>query len=295
MKNFFKHAGIALGSMLLFYAVQILASFAFMMGESMGMGAQLALSGRVELVQDPLQFSQLVNEVMMQTFWDYTDVLMLLIYAVLAAVFGALLYAERPDRPLRAARIVKPRGAAMLWASVALGLFVFYAVQGAMMLVPEDAPLMQEYIDAASALEMGKWAWVSFVVTVFGAPIVEELVFRGMIYRHLRMAMPRLGWLALVLQAVLFGMAHGQLLWAAFTFALALVLGLLYDYFDSLWPCILTHMFFNAANYIPFPFEPDAVGWVLMLLSALLLCAVVLLVLALYRRARPERFAAREA
>ena len=295
MKNFFKHAGIALGSMLLFYAVQILASFAFMMGESMGMGAQLALSGRVELVQDPLQFSQLVNEVMMQTFWDYTDVLMLLIYAVLAAVFGALLYAERPGRPLRTARIVKPRGAAMLWASVALGLFVFYAVQGAMMLVPEDAPLMQEYIDAASALEMGKWAWVSFVVTVFGAPIVEELVFRGMIYRHLRMAMPRLGWLALVLQAVIFGMAHGQLLWAAFTFALALVLGLLYDYFDSLWPCILTHMFFNAANYIPFLFEPDAVGWVLMLLSALLLCAVVLLVLALYRRARPERFAAREA
>ena len=292
MKRFFKHAGIALGCAALFYAIQMFASSAFLTGEAVGFGIQAGLSGGT--LPDALLLSERITEAVLQAFWDWSDVVILLTYLLALALFTALLYGERPERPLGAARVVKPRGMAMFWAPAALGLLVFYAVQGGMMLIPEDAPLMEQYIEAASSLEMGRWPWLSFVVTVIGAPVVEELIFRGMIYRHLKKAMPRLGWLALVLQAVIFGAAHGQLLWAAFTFALAIVLGLLYDYFDSLWPCILTHLCFNAANYIPFPFEPDAVGWVILLLSALLLAAVVMLVLALYHRARPERFAARE-
>ena len=293
MKRFFKHAGIALGCMALFYAIQLFASSAFLTGEAVGFGIQAGLSGGT--VPDAQLLSERITEAVLEAYWDWSDVVILLTDLLEIAFFVTLLYGERTARPLRAARIVRPRGMAMLWAPAALGLAVFYAVQGGMMLIPEDAPLMQQYVEAASSLEMGRWPWLSFAATVIGAPVAEELIFRGMIYRHLRKALPAgLGWLALVLQAVIFGMAHGQLLWAAFTFALALVLGLLYDYFDSLWPCVLTHLCFNAANYIPFPLEPDAVGWVILLLSALLLAAVVMLVLALYHRARPERFAARE-
>lgn len=42
---------------------------------------------------------------------------------------------------------------------------------------------------------------------VAGAPLAEELVFRGVIQSRLERAMPV--WIAIVLQAVLFGFIHG--------------------------------------------------------------------------------------
>lgn len=292
MKNFFKHAGIALGCAALFYAVQIAASTAFMLGETAGFSLQLIFSGGT--AAGMFQETQLFGDAMMQIYFDFSGLMMLLIDLTLLALGMALLYAERPDGPLAAARIVKPRGMAMLWAPAALGILVFYAVGSGLMLIPEDMPLMQQYIEASSAIDVGKWPWLSFVVTVIGAPVVEELFFRGLIYRHLKRAMPsRLVWLALILQAVIFGMAHGQLLWMAYAFVLGLVLGLVYDYFDSLLPCMLLHLCFNASNYIPFLAEPDATGMLILMLGSLLLSAVVMLGLVLYRRARPEQFAAR--
>ena len=68
---------------------------------------------------------------------------------------------------------------------------------------------------------------------------------------------------------------------------------MVYDYFDSLLPCMLLHLCFNASNYIPFLAEPDATGMLILMLGSLLLSAVVMLGLVLYRRARPEQFAAR--
>ena len=84
----------------------------------------------------------------------------------------------------------------------------------------------------------------------------------------------------------LFAIAHGQLLWMTYTFVLGVVFALLYDYFDSLWPCILAHLCFNGSNYLPFleNLSLEPVGWLIVLLASLLLCALTGLMLLLYRR-----------
>lgn len=91
----------------------------------------------------------------------------------------------------------------------------------------------------------------SVAVTVLGvvvAPLGEELFFRGFFYNALRQRLPFL--LALVLQAVVFGLVHpfgvpyaGAIAFAAMGFAL------LYEWRKTLLAPILLHAFMNSASF----------------------------------------------
>ena len=137
IRNFFTHTGVALGYFALFFVIQLWAGSLFMTGESLGLIAKLCTSsGFLYGAFDQQLLSLRVSEALMQAYWDFSDVVILLTYLALAGLFSAFLYAERPDRPLAAAHIRKPRSAVMLWAPVVLGLGLFYAVQAGMMLIP---------------------------------------------------------------------------------------------------------------------------------------------------------------
>lgn len=87
-----------------------------------------------------------------------------------------------------------------------------------------------------------------FVMTAVATPIIEELVFRGLIYTRMRKAMPKAA--AMILSSLAFGAAHSfgvQLVYAAL---LGVVLVLLYEKYNSLWVPILLHAGFNATNYL---------------------------------------------
>jgi membrane protease YdiL (CAAX protease family) len=77
------------------------------------------------------------------------------------------------------------------------------------------------------------------------APIAEELAFRGLLYNKLRQALPAS--LALVLQAVAFGMAHYPLAieFACAIGAVALMIGLFYEWRKTLVAPVLLHASIN--------------------------------------------------
>lgn len=81
-------------------------------------------------------------------------------------------------------------------------------------------------------------------------PLMEEVVYRGVIYGYLR---SRLGWpLGLVVQALLFTLVHanvyqGDWTMILFYFAFALGFGGLYQYYRSLYPAVVCH---GALNYL---------------------------------------------
>ncbi len=84
------------------------------------------------------------------------------------------------------------------------------------------------------------------LITVIGAPIVEELFFRGFVQRA---AVAQLGrWPGLLLTAGIFGLVHFQLLQFPALVAFGLVLGLLADRTGRLGPSILAHVAFNATT-----------------------------------------------
>ena len=75
------------------------------------------------------------------------------------------------------------------------------------------------------------------------APLVEEIVFRGLAYRRMkRYTRP---WIAAIISALLFGLYHMNVVQGVYAFFLGLLLIVVYEKFKSLWAPILFHA---AAN-----------------------------------------------
>lgn len=90
----------------------------------------------------------------------------------------------------------------------------------------------------------GGWILVLLVVVAFGAPIVEEMTYRGFLQGSFRRSMnPNL---ALVLVALLFAAVHFSVIEFPGLFAFALILGLCFEKSRGLALPIITHMAFNA-------------------------------------------------
>jgi membrane protease YdiL (CAAX protease family) len=84
------------------------------------------------------------------------------------------------------------------------------------------------------------------VLAVVVAPIVEEMLFRGILLPAL-MKKVGLG-AAVVANSILFALIHQHLPSLIPLFALALALSLLYVYSGSLWSAIILHALFNGIS-----------------------------------------------
>jgi len=94
------------------------------------------------------------------------------------------------------------------------------------------------------------WNVVLFVGVIVGAPVAEELVFRGCLLPMLAERM-RLAW-ALVIQAVLFSLIHGDPIGFLPRFVLGLAFGMLWIYSGSLWAGIFAHALNNGISAVVF-------------------------------------------
>jgi uncharacterized protein len=91
------------------------------------------------------------------------------------------------------------------------------------------------------------------------APMVEEVLFRGILYRAIKQyGYPRL---ALFGTALLFGAIH--LNWMTFfpLASLAVILALLYDRTNNLMAPIFAHSLFNAVNFFSFIYREELERW----------------------------------
>lgn len=98
------------------------------------------------------------------------------------------------------------------------------------------------------------------LVALVLAPVLEEIIFRGLLQTSLLSASPPpRRWSVIVIASAWFALAHGQP-WQVLPplFVLGLVLGWLYERTGNLLPCIVLHAVFNAIN----------VGWALWLMEA---------------------------
>lgn len=96
---------------------------------------------------------------------------------------------------------------------------------------------------------------VLFIITVTTlAPLVEELVFRGIMMHYAIKIMPdnsrsRLP-VAIIIQALFFGIYHGNLIQFFYAFIFAILFAVIDSKFNSLVPSILLHIIVNASLYV---------------------------------------------
>lgn len=121
-------------------------------------------------------------------------------------------------------------------------------------LLPEQ--WMTGYIEASSALT--NTGLVAFFSTVVVAPLVEEIIFRGLIQSRLSRAVP--GWLAVLLAAAIFGICHGEPVWMAYAFFLGAVFGFVAWRSGSILPTVVMHVVFNALGHFSTVLTEAGVG-----------------------------------
>lgn len=119
------------------------------------------------------------------------------------------------------------------------------------MIAEEFRIFYESYMEMMSSMTQD--AGMFTVAAIFGAPLIEELVFRAGPLVNFKGKMPT--WAALLITSALFGLAHGAPIQVLYTFVVGLVLGVLFIKTDSIYPCIVGHFCFNAANLIPMIME----------------------------------------
>lgn len=99
------------------------------------------------------------------------------------------------------------------------------------------------------ALAMNEFGWVGTVILVAGAvvvaPLVEELIFRGLLLDSL-LYHTRNAWLAIIASSFCFGFVHAQPQDILPLVTLGISLGILRYRYRSLMLCIVMHALFNA-------------------------------------------------
>ena len=90
-----------------------------------------------------------------------------------------------------------------------------------------------------------------FMLLIIGVigPFSEEFVFRGLIYRSLSFKTGRHIASAIV-SALFFGLMHMNLNQFAYALVLGVVLAIIDEIFDSIWPSVICHIVVNSQNVI---------------------------------------------
>lgn len=106
---------------------------------------------------------------------------------------------------------------------------------------------------------------LTYLYVLLIGPVSEELIFRGAMLDRFRTAFPL--WLAVILQAFLFGVYHMNLIQGTYAFGLGALLGLICYKTGSIFASILTHCIFNATSYALSAVESEVILMLLFVIS----------------------------
>ena len=220
----------AIGYVLLFLAIQFACTL------TAGIGAQVYFQ-----ITAPDQAAELYDAFAS----DYSTVILLssqvltiLIIMAIAKLRGMTLW----DLVQGGQNIGRRQVACLLLAGVCGNILI----SGAMDLLPLPQQLMESYNQASQGLNTSL-LWADLLSVAVFAPLVEEMIFRGLVLSRLRKALP--AWLAVVLQGLVFGFVHGQLVWIVYATLFGLLLGYVRLRTGSLKASILLHLGFNLSSF----------------------------------------------
>lgn len=136
---------------------------------------------------------------------------------------------------------------------LALGVLAQFFISSILTLVQCFAPqLLENYNELLEQAGILEGTALTLISTVILAPLSEELVCRGVILRLAGKVSSKF-WVANIIQALAFGILHGNVVQGIYAFGLGLVLGALYEKFKNIWLCMLLHAAMNASTMLIAP------------------------------------------
>lgn len=125
----------------------------------------------------------------------------------------------------------------MLWAN--------YFVALLQLVMPKF--MLESYTDTQQIIEGGGFL-IQLLTAGIVAPIVEELIFRGLVYRRTKKMTGTIA--AAIFSAALFGVFHGNWVQAPYAFIIGIVAVFVYEKFKSIVAPIMLHMSANILSVL---------------------------------------------
>lgn len=255
MKNGFKNVFFLFGALAVGFILQFVGAFAVMIPAVAVKELQIISMGLSGTIEETVMLNQLITDLMGPTVF-VTHIILVVSFALWYG-FGCCKKRELLA-PFR--KTFTGKNIVIIVMLAAGGCYLTnFAMPLAGMIIPES--IMQSYIDLMETAGFGSNIF-STLAAVLIAPFGEELIFRGVCYHYacrLTAGMPNRKaafYIANTIQALAFGIFHGNLVQGIYAFLLGLLLGYLRERFGSVWASILAHMLVNGIS--SFLWEPLA-------------------------------------
>ncbi len=163
-------------------------------------------------------------------------------------VFGLWYYLAygRKKRPVGTEQPTVSKAAIIIWLGVCIQIFTSCALNLIQILAPD---LLKNYIELMEAAGITEANLITILSVVVLAPIGEELLCRGIIFRLAGKVSSKF-WIANIVQAFAFGLIHANLVQGTYAFFMGLALGYIYGKYRRIWLCMLLHASINGSSML---------------------------------------------
>ncbi|NLX64658.1 MAG: CPBP family intramembrane metalloprotease [Clostridiaceae bacterium] len=239
MKKLLKGTGAAIGYFVLYFVINLLVIFTG--------GIYLGIKEGLKGMDRPGSFRSLPRTI--ELIYENVMLLNIIIAVICLFVFWLIILLSKTS--VKERLDLNPIPITDVWPllifGVAVNIFISYLIS----FLPLPENWLQEY-DKALKILGDKITFAQIISVVFFAPVLEEVLYRELITKSLQNGMPKTA--AILIQALLFGIMHGQLLWICYSTLLGILLAVIKLKYNSLYACILVHLSFNSTNYLLKPF-----------------------------------------
>ncbi len=207
-----------------------------------------------------------------------------------SAVVTIMVFYIAKFSPLDCAYIKSRPWALLAWMAL-LALSLIAPLQYLEELLPSDMPS-----GTVATLASILFHPLGFLIVGILTPIAEEMVFRGAILRKL-LPCVRCPWIAIVISAVVFGIAHGNVPQFVHAVIVGILLGWTYWRTGSILPAVVVHWVNNLSASALCRMNPDNLdatlpemfGGNLVLMYSVIAVSILVAIVCLWRIARKLR------
>lgn len=228
-------------AVLVFYLCQSLVAttYSAMCTVNMMLSGEIPMSADI----DEATMNRVSETILAKINENYTGILLVSnLLTILAICLGYTIKRKSPARELDIKGVGFMRYLGLAIFGVALQIFVIVTLG----FIPLPEAVYAEHNAAfAPITDTSNLALELFSIGIVTG-IAEEIVYRGMVLKYLKRVIHPTA--AIIMSAVVFGIAHSSILSMIYATVVGLVLGALYVKFDSLVPSIICHVFFNMTS-----------------------------------------------
>ncbi len=270
MKNFFKSLGLGLAFAAIFVGIQSMVSVAMSFYFSFVLTIEQMRNGEQPDVET--MTLQLMDKIM------ESQALLVIISGVISLLLVCIIFKARHEK-IKEQLYLTPITKKSIPVLLILGVSLNLLISGILALLPIPAEILQGYEQQSAALT--QVSVVTLLATVIVAPVVEEVFCRGLMLSRFQKGMPTA--VAIVLQAFIFGLLHGNPLWITYATVIGIVFGVVAHKQKSIIGSIILHFSFNVTSFIMsainFSIESTVAEILITLISGIIFVAVTALAL----------------